>query len=276
MTDYLTVYLRNQLAHSVTWRALARRARDNNKGTALGEALAEVADGIAEAVRTFETIMRALGVRPNPAKLVLAAAGERFGRLKRNGWWVSYSPLSRFVQLEGIAMGMEQEDPLVHAGRARRVAGTVAGHGLRRAARPCRPAAADLGALPARGWHAGVRREGVTPRRGHGRGRQRVQDLRSARSPVAAAQRWHRSSRWSVVSASQRASSHSTCGKRRNPALCNGMPQSVWLVPIRQACTDPRGARTPSSSSHWSDAATAGSRRPAISGPSALGGFADG
>jgi hypothetical protein len=107
MSDFLAIYLRDQLALGVTWRAVARRARDNNKGTELGEALAEVADAIAEDVRTFEAIMRSLGVRPNPAKVFLAAAGERAGRLKRNGRWLSYSPLSRFLELEILAMGIE-------------------------------------------------------------------------------------------------------------------------------------------------------------------------
>jgi hypothetical protein len=46
-----------------------------------------------------------------------------------------------------------------------------------------------------------------------------------------------------VVSASQRASIHSTCGNRSNPARCNGIPHSVWLVPCRQACTEPQTLR---------------------------------
>jgi hypothetical protein len=114
MSDFLAVYLRDQLALGVTWRAVARRARDNNKGTELGAALAEVADGIAEDVRTFEAIMRALGIRPNPAKVLLASVAERFGRLKRNGRWLSYSPLSRFLELEILAMGIEGKKILWH------------------------------------------------------------------------------------------------------------------------------------------------------------------
>jgi hypothetical protein len=129
MTDHLAVYLRDQHALGITWRALARRARDNNEGTELGEALAQVSDGIAEDVRTFEAIMRTVGVRPNPAKVALAAIGERLGRLKRNGRWVSYSPLSRFLELEGLAMGIEGKKILWHtlgelAGLRERLPGT--------------------------------------------------------------------------------------------------------------------------------------------------------
>lgn len=114
MSDYLAIYLRDQHALGVTWRALARRARDHNKGSELGEALAQVADGIAEDVRTFEDIMRRLGVRPSRVKVALAAAAERTGRLKRNGRWVTYSPLSRFLELEALAMGIEGKKILWH------------------------------------------------------------------------------------------------------------------------------------------------------------------
>ncbi|MEU4673401.1 hypothetical protein AB0F91_36965 [Amycolatopsis sp. NPDC023774] len=114
MTDFLAIYLRDQFALGVTWRAVARRARDNNKGTELGAALAEVADAIAEDVRTFEAIMGALGVRPSPAKVAVASVAERLGRLKRNGRWLSYSPLSRFLELEILAMGIEGKKILWH------------------------------------------------------------------------------------------------------------------------------------------------------------------
>jgi hypothetical protein len=140
MTGYLAIYLRDQLALGVTWRALARRARDHNQGTELGAALAQVADGIAEDVQTFEAIMKTLGVRPNRAKVALAAAGERFGRLKRNGRWVSYSPLSRFLELEMLAMGIEGKKILWHtlgelAGLRARLPGTDFDELLVRAAR---------------------------------------------------------------------------------------------------------------------------------------------
>lgn len=140
VTDFLAIYLRDQLALGVTWRAVARRARDNNKGTPLGAALAEVADAIAEDVRTFEAIMRALGVRPNPAKVVLASVAERFGRLKRNGRWLSYSPLSRFLELEILAMGIEGKKILWStlgelAGLRERLPGTDFDELLARAAR---------------------------------------------------------------------------------------------------------------------------------------------
>jgi hypothetical protein len=103
----LGIYLRDQLAMGVLWRELARRAQRHNRGTALGDALDHVALGIAEDVGTFESIMRELGIRTDPLKIGLAVAAERCGRLKLNGRVGSYSPLSRFEELEFLVMGID-------------------------------------------------------------------------------------------------------------------------------------------------------------------------
>jgi hypothetical protein len=103
----LGIYLNDQLAAGVLWREIARRAQRNNDGSELGEALARVAQAIAEDVETFERIMRRLGVRRNPLKTGLALAAERGGRLKLNGRLRSYSPLSRFSELDFLAYGIE-------------------------------------------------------------------------------------------------------------------------------------------------------------------------
>lgn len=107
MDRYLSIYLNDQLALGVLWRELAGRAQRNNRDSEIGTALAEVATGIAEDVETFKMIMRRLGVRRNPAKVALAFGAERLGRLKPNGRLTRYSPLSRFVELEILTMGVE-------------------------------------------------------------------------------------------------------------------------------------------------------------------------
>ncbi len=112
METYLGIYLRDQLALGVFWREVARRARDNNRGTPLGDALAEVADGITEDVDTFRTIMRRIGFRPNPVKTRLSVVAERIGRLKLNGQIRGYSPLSRFLELEILTMGIQGKKQL--------------------------------------------------------------------------------------------------------------------------------------------------------------------
>jgi hypothetical protein len=108
----LGIYLRDQLALGVLWRELARRTQRHNSGTALGDALERVAVGIAEDVGTFESIMRNLGIRTNPVKTGLALVAERCGRLKLNGRLGSYSPLSRFEELEFLAMGIDGKKQL--------------------------------------------------------------------------------------------------------------------------------------------------------------------
>lgn len=109
MTQYLRIYMNDQLALGVGWRELARRAQRSNEGTELGDALARVAQGIAEDVATFEQIMGRLGLRPNRVKTSLAVAAERVGRLKPNGHARSYSPLSRFVELDVLVMGVDNK-----------------------------------------------------------------------------------------------------------------------------------------------------------------------
>jgi hypothetical protein len=109
---YLGIYLNDQLALGVGWRELARRAERENRGTPLGDALAEVATQIAEDVETFRAIMRLAGVRENPVKTGLALVGERIGRVKPNGRVLGYSPLSRFLELEVLTMGIDGKKQL--------------------------------------------------------------------------------------------------------------------------------------------------------------------
>jgi hypothetical protein len=107
VADLLAIYVSDQLALGVAWRELARRAAGENAGTELGEALSSVAAAIAEDVETFRSIATRLGVRPRRAKQVAAIAAERLGRLKPNGRVRGYSPLSRFLELDALVMGID-------------------------------------------------------------------------------------------------------------------------------------------------------------------------
>jgi hypothetical protein len=112
VNEFLGIYLKDQLALGVLWRELARRSQHNNRETELGAALDRVATGIAEDVEIFRTIMRRLGIRPDPVKTGLAFGAERLGRLKLNGRLTGYSPLSRFEELEFLTMGIEGKKQL--------------------------------------------------------------------------------------------------------------------------------------------------------------------
>jgi hypothetical protein len=112
MNDYLRIYLNDQLALGTAWRELARRSSKANKGSDVGTALTKVATGIAEDVATFRGIMKSLAVPENPVKSGAAVVGERLGRLKMNGRLRSYSPLSRFEELEFLTMGIDGKKQL--------------------------------------------------------------------------------------------------------------------------------------------------------------------
>jgi hypothetical protein len=112
MDRFLGIYLNDQLAMGIAWRELARRSRQANRGSDLGEALARVAAGIAEDVETFQQIMRRLGIRRNVVKSALTTVAERVARVKLNGRLTTYSPLSRFEELEFLIMGIEGKKQL--------------------------------------------------------------------------------------------------------------------------------------------------------------------
>ena len=107
MNELLRIYMNDQLALGVLWREVAERTRRENSGTELGDALSIVATGIAEDVDTFASIMRRLELPRNPVKTSAAVAAERVARLKLNGRLRGYSPLSRFVELDFLAMGID-------------------------------------------------------------------------------------------------------------------------------------------------------------------------
>jgi hypothetical protein len=125
-TSYLNIYMDDQLAAGVLWRELARRAARATRGTEAGAALERVAGAIAEDVATFEQLMDRLGLRPSRPKVAMATVAERLGRLKLNGHLWSPSPLSRFVELDTLIMGIDGKKVLWenlrdHAGLAARL-----------------------------------------------------------------------------------------------------------------------------------------------------------
>jgi len=103
----LGIYLNDQLALGVAGRELARRAQRENAGTELGTFLQRLAVEVTEDVDTLERIVERLGVPLSPIKRPLALVAERVGRLKPNGRLGGYSPLSRFLELESLALGLD-------------------------------------------------------------------------------------------------------------------------------------------------------------------------
>lgn len=103
---YLGIYLNDQLALGIAGRELARRAARENAGSETGGALAEVAVLVTEDLATLELVMSQLNVKRSRVKPRLGSLAERAGRLKLNGTVRSYSPLSRFSELDLLITGL--------------------------------------------------------------------------------------------------------------------------------------------------------------------------
>ncbi len=106
MADRLSIYLNDHLAGSTVGIKLARRARASNHGTPLGEYLERLASEIESDRRTLERLMAELGIRRDRLKAFGALAAEKLARLKLNGQLTGYSPLSRFLELESLYLGI--------------------------------------------------------------------------------------------------------------------------------------------------------------------------
>jgi hypothetical protein len=107
MTRYLPIYLNDHLAGATLGVELARRTlRENDQGE-LGDFLRWLCRQVGEDRRALLTLMEERGVRPSLAKSGGAWLAEKAGRLKPNGHLTTYSPLSRLVELEGLAAGIE-------------------------------------------------------------------------------------------------------------------------------------------------------------------------
>jgi hypothetical protein len=102
----LGIYLNDHLAGSTAGIELARRACKSNQGSELGRFLAELVMDIDSDRRTLEGIMEDLGIGRDHAKIAGGWVLEKVGRFKLNGQLRGYSPLSRLVELEGLALGV--------------------------------------------------------------------------------------------------------------------------------------------------------------------------
>jgi hypothetical protein len=104
---YLPIYLNDHLTGATIGVELAKRVRAENEGTELGAFLDELCLEVAEDREALLSLMRNLGIAPSRGKVAAGWAAEKLGRLKLNGELTRYSPLSRLVELEGLATGIE-------------------------------------------------------------------------------------------------------------------------------------------------------------------------
>jgi hypothetical protein len=104
--DRLAIYLNDHFAGSTGGLELARRMAASNEGTPYGKVLADVAGEIAEDREALRDVMARMSVSRDPLKAAGAWGAEKLGRLKLNGSLLSYSPLSRLEEIEGLSLGV--------------------------------------------------------------------------------------------------------------------------------------------------------------------------
>ncbi|MEA2177316.1 MAG: hypothetical protein QOG77_613 [Solirubrobacteraceae bacterium] len=104
---YLGIYLNDHLGGSTAGLELAKRIRGESEGTELGAFMQGLVDEIAEDRETLLEFMDAVDAGPSRLKVAGGWITEKLGRLKLNGELIGDSPLSRFVELESLSLGVE-------------------------------------------------------------------------------------------------------------------------------------------------------------------------
>jgi hypothetical protein len=102
----LAIYLNDHFGAATGGVELAKRTASAQRDTDIGPDLARLAAEIDDDRATLLSIMRRLGVGVQHYKVGAGWVMEKVGRLKLNGSWVSRSPLSSVVELEGLVMGV--------------------------------------------------------------------------------------------------------------------------------------------------------------------------
>ena len=104
--ELLATYLRDHHATAGGAVELARRVAKSNSDNNFGREAEILASEISRDRTALEEVMAAVDVETSQIKDAGAWLGEKLGRLKLNGRVVSYSPLSRVVEFEALAMGI--------------------------------------------------------------------------------------------------------------------------------------------------------------------------
>jgi hypothetical protein len=113
--ELLPIYLNDHLALATAGRDLARRAAGSNDGAELGDFLADLAAQIEADRAQLLDVMTELEIGEDSLKVGAVWLAEKLGRLKLNGRLLDYSPLSRVIELEGLASGVRGKAALWRA-----------------------------------------------------------------------------------------------------------------------------------------------------------------
>jgi hypothetical protein len=103
---YLGIYVNDHVAGSTGAIELTRRASGQYEGSELGTFFSRIGQEISEDRATLEAIMARNGISHARHKHAAAWLAEKAGRLKFNGALLRRSPLTPFVELETLAIGI--------------------------------------------------------------------------------------------------------------------------------------------------------------------------
>lgn len=85
---------------------LAKRCLSSNVGTPLGDYLLTFVAQLEDERTDLKRLIESLGFPEDKLKQGMGWAAEKAGRLKLNGQFRGYSPLSRLWELEGLTIGV--------------------------------------------------------------------------------------------------------------------------------------------------------------------------
>lgn len=107
----LQIYLDDHLALLVGERELAARCHRSNRETRLGAFLEQLESDLADQEATLKQVIHRVGGKDGIESKVKQGAAwfaEKLGRFKRNDSLLSYSSLSRVVELETLAAAAQE------------------------------------------------------------------------------------------------------------------------------------------------------------------------
>jgi hypothetical protein len=107
--QYLKIYLDDHRAGATAGTNLARRVWRKNRSGPWGTELNEIRQLIKGEKQTLDSVRAAVGISGGQGKKALALLSAQAARLKPNGHFLGYSPLTRLVELETLMSGVQSK-----------------------------------------------------------------------------------------------------------------------------------------------------------------------
>ena len=110
--QYWKTYLNDHRAGATAGTALVRRIWRSNRRTTWAPSIENVAESIEQELVVLDEVRAAAGISGGDLKRAAALLTERASRLKLNGHLLTYSPLSRVLELETLLSAVRGKQSL--------------------------------------------------------------------------------------------------------------------------------------------------------------------